>query len=525
VAFDTPEGAGQDFEYTLEARVTDASRREIQSSQVVRVSQKAYAVEIRPDHQLHRPGDELRVSFEARDANDGPVSAEGRVKLGRRVWTEVWIDPQGREQRGAALELARTSDPLVPLENRPGWRLVRSGYEDEEVATALVRTDEKGAASWSVTVVKEGYYSLSWTSRDDRRQPIAAQAALWVAREDTRVTGYRSGGIELVIDKDTFKLGEQAAVMICADTSSRWVLLTVEGERLHSFQVVHLDGTAKLVEIPIGEQHLPNAWLSVFSAARGQAFTDTKEIIVPPTPRFLSVELQADAAEHEPGTPGSLTVITKDSRGEPVSAEVTLSLVDESVLALQSEYAGDPRPYFFGQRREHRIQTSSSIDSKPFRRLVRDEHGALRDDRLVWAEDSREGERDDKDGSEKAGFGGKKHESLRALEAAAWPRTWRLRRPPRRSAWSPTRAACAAWTAGPAHGRRRGRRPGAGRAGAQRLPRDRAVEARPRDRRQGRGQVSFTYPESLTRWKAARACWRRTRAPASPRPPRARASR
>ena len=60
--FDTPASAGQDFEYRIEARVTDSSRREITSS-----SAFAYARSLlrrsAAEHWLYRPGDTVEVEF------------------------------------------------------------------------------------------------------------------------------------------------------------------------------------------------------------------------------------------------------------------------------------------------------------------------------------------------------------------------------------------------------------------------------------------------------------------------------
>lgn len=501
VSFEAPDAGGQDSEYVLEARVTDASRREITSTQSVRVTQKAYAVNTTFAHQLHRPGDEIEVRFEARDANDNARAVEGKLTATRRTWGEVWRDPAGQEVRGAAVELARSADPSAPLERRAGWRLVRSGYEQEEVATGRVTTGADGRARWSFRAPKAGYYTVAWSSRDDRKQPIVSEAACFVADEDTRVTGYRSGGVEIVLDADTLKLGERVPVLVTTSSSNRWVLLTVEGERLHSFQVVHVEGSAKLVSLALGEEHVPNAWISAHTALNGDAYADVKEIVVPPVARFLAVELTPDASDVEPGAHGKLRVTTRDARGEPVPAEVTLSVVDESVLALQSEYAGDPRAFFHGQRRELRVSTRTSLESRPFLRLVRDENGRLRDQRQAWAESSNDFEAGDVSATGAGGLAKIKEES--------------------RFGGSSVRAA---------HGSTRGRRDAprsvlaldaAGEkkdlaAGNEIAGASEPVVVVRSDFREtalwkpdlvtgadGRGECEFTYPESLTRWKAS----------------------
>ena len=56
LTFDTPrENYNQDFEYRIEARVTDSSRREIVASDTVRVTRQRYYVYPRPQRNIYRP--------------------------------------------------------------------------------------------------------------------------------------------------------------------------------------------------------------------------------------------------------------------------------------------------------------------------------------------------------------------------------------------------------------------------------------------------------------------------------------
>ena len=83
LTFDTPENSGQDFEYRIEARVTDSSRREITGTGTVRVTQQRYYVNAEPAHSLYQPQDKVTVNFKALDANEQPVKTEGTVKVTR----------------------------------------------------------------------------------------------------------------------------------------------------------------------------------------------------------------------------------------------------------------------------------------------------------------------------------------------------------------------------------------------------------------------------------------------------------
>ncbi|HEX4342814.1 MAG TPA: MG2 domain-containing protein, partial [Verrucomicrobiae bacterium] len=131
VSFETPQGSGQDFEYRIEARVTDASRREITADGTVRVTQQRYYVDATATHNLYRPQDKVTVDIHAQDANDQPVQTEGAATVTRDYWYEVWLAPDGREVKGEELMRLQTKETIWPPRptkpNLPGWTLKFQG--------------------------------------------------------------------------------------------------------------------------------------------------------------------------------------------------------------------------------------------------------------------------------------------------------------------------------------------------------------------------------------------------------------
>ncbi|MEQ1895663.1 MAG: alpha-2-macroglobulin family protein, partial [Planctomycetota bacterium] len=382
VAFDTPAMQQGDFEYEVTARVTDASRREITGQGSVIVGQLGYTVEFDVPHALWRPGARVEVALTATDPNGNPVEDDGKVVVTRERWVEVWADPEGKRVLGDELERARC-EPTFP---RPGWQLVSNGYEREEVARFDLRTGKDGRASFAFTPPKEGFHRLRWTSLDDRDDPIQADATLFVADESTQSLGYAAGGIEILVDKDTLTVGEEAEILLMAPQSGRYVLFTVEGEELYSHQVLALDGQVKLVKVPITEAHVPNLVLGAVSIWAEQAWSDQEELIVPPLKSFLDVTVTSDAEVLEPGAQGALDVVVKGHDGKPVVTHLSLALVDEAVAYIQQDYAADPRQFFHGDRRQQRVQLGGSFQHGSFAELERAGEGGVRDRRFGWME-------------------------------------------------------------------------------------------------------------------------------------------
>ncbi len=385
-SFDTPRDAGQDFEYSIEARVTDSSRREITATGNVRVTRQRYYVYPQAKHNIYRPQDKVTSEIKALDANNQPVKAEGTIKVTRDFWYEIWLDASGREIKGDELRRlqnqAATMRQAFPPAN---WKLKFRGYQHDDIATQTVKTNDKGEVEFSFTPTREGYYRIAWSSADKGTSIIRGETAVWVTTNTTTELGYRRGGLEIIVDKDTFRAGQKAPVMISAPVSNRWVLFSIEGENLMSYQLVHLDGTVKLLEVPIEEKHEPNIFLSASMVNERQLFTDTKQIIVPPDRHFLNVEVTADQSNYQPREDGTLTVTTKDRDGKPVAAEVSLGLVDESVYYIQQDLAGDPRKFYYGTKRQLFVHTQSSFSDKQYLKLVEGSDKQLLDDRISEA--------------------------------------------------------------------------------------------------------------------------------------------
>jgi uncharacterized protein YfaS (alpha-2-macroglobulin family) len=391
ITFDTPrENYNQDFQYRIEARVTDSSRREIIASDTVRVTRQRYYVYPRPERNIYRPRDKVAVDIKALDANEQPVVTEGTIKVTRDYWYEIWLDPNGREVKGEELRLLREkSFPPAPANGQKPWQLKFRGYQHDDVLTQTLKTDAEGLAQLNFIPERDGYYRVAWESSQGSGKrgrflpPVTAETTVFVATNATTELGYRPGGVEIVVDKDTFRAGQTAPVMISVPTNDRYVLFSVEGQDLYSYQLVHVTGTAKLIELPIEEKHVPNIFLNAAMVSDAQMFVDNKQVIVPPVQQFLSIDVKADREQYQPREEGSLSISARDVNGKPVAAEIALGLIDESVKYIQQDYAGDPRQFYYGEKRVHTVQMQSTFNQKSYARLVEGTDKRITDDLII----------------------------------------------------------------------------------------------------------------------------------------------
>src|SRR5258705_2949801 len=167
--------------------------------------------------------------------------------------------------------------------------------------------------------------------------------------------------------------------MISTYTNDRYVLFSVEAEDLYSYKLIHVTGTAKLIELPIEEKHVPNIYLHALMVSDAELFVDAKQVVVPPVQQFLSVDVKADREQYQPREEGTLSITARDANGKPVSAEIALGLIDESVKYIQQDYAGDPRQFYYGTKRSQLVETQSTFAQKSYLRLAEGTKGRLID--------------------------------------------------------------------------------------------------------------------------------------------------
>ncbi len=346
----TPIDSPSDLEYTVEARVVDATGREVVGVERIVVARQGYFVDLTVGRRVVFPKDPVTVKITAEDPNDGPVAAKGTVTVSRETWEEVWLDPRGRQVTGE--ELAKLRRGVFPPSGESGWRVMRREYVGEEVKRLEIALGADGTGSVEFTPEVEGFFRVSWQGRDGDGPPVTGEANVWAASRDAELTGYRANGVEIVLDARVRPGQTTLPVLVATEASGCDVFLTVHAEgELFQAEVVHVEGEAALVDLAVEERFVPNVFVSAALVQNLHVHETTEAVEVPPYERELNVELTPEPGTVVPGGEGTFGVRLTDAAGEPVVGELSLAVVDEAVSAIQADYAADPVEFFFGRER------------------------------------------------------------------------------------------------------------------------------------------------------------------------------
>ncbi len=235
---------------------------------------------------------------------------------------------------------------------------------DTPVDSAVVVTGPE-PVELSFVPMKAGFYILRAEAVDRRGNTLVTWAPLYVSGKAYAAWERRDDDVvELVPERPSYRPGEVATILVKSPFEEAEALVTVERETVLRHMLLHLRGTAPRIEVPLSEQDLPNVFVSVIllkGRTASHVFSAQGEDLgrpafkigyvgtsVDPATKHLQVEVMTDRKVYAPGSEATVTVRLTDAAGLPLGGEVTLAVVDASVLA--GYRLPDPFPAFYGPR-------------------------------------------------------------------------------------------------------------------------------------------------------------------------------
>lgn len=300
----------------IEVDAEDLSHRTVTGETSVLLTRGLYDLWIETDRYLYEAGKKMKVKISARDYEDKPKGRSG-VHILVKLLTVTW-------EEGPEKVIEKTS----------------------EVATQDVTTDRLGNASASFVLPKEGEYRLVAESRDNLENTIQSRYSIWVSGWGEG-ENFHPGEIRLIADKKTYKIGDAARLLICSSVPNTYALLTIEGRRLFDARLIFIEGYSKTILLPVEERFFPNVSVHILMVKDKQLLEGQADILIPPLDKFLKVSIKSDKAKYQPGETALYQILVTDRQGEPVEAEISLGLVDESIYALQEDTTADMGQFFY----------------------------------------------------------------------------------------------------------------------------------------------------------------------------------
>ncbi len=301
----------RDYSYRIEAHVTDASNREITGGHGVTVTYSTVVVLLETDRYVYAPGQEADITVHTLDYDSNPVSASVQLKF------------EGHQSWGSNGKAEVLSEPRVT-------------------------TDVHGVAHLSYTVPKVPWLTIDASSFDSNQREATFATSMWISNIGT-MAEEGEPRVDIYPDKHSYKPGDTAHVLIATHQPGAQVLVTTEGQQVYTWSLHSTPGDSLTVDVPIEERFEPNFFLNIAFVKNEQLIEGSKDISVPAVEKVLKVTVETDKPEYRPDEKVVYTITAEDAQGHPVSAELSLGVVDEAIYAVRPDLTEPAEKVFYAR--------------------------------------------------------------------------------------------------------------------------------------------------------------------------------
>ncbi len=318
----------------IEVTADDGSHQTVNGSLTYTVYSASETITLDLANSVQYPGKPFTVRARVTTLDGAPVS--GRV---------LTLEQQVYNSKSWEYETVTTSDPATT--GMDGW------------------------SSFTISIDKQDWYQLRVSGQDAQQNEMHADH--WLAVYSDYAFSSQPSGSTLKIrsEKDSYRPYDQAKVTIESSFSGP-ALLTFERGSVIRVKPIELTAPLTTVDLQIIPEDSPNVYVTVnawramdtrppqadassslyHNRPDSKLMTSSVELQVDTTDKALQVTITSDKSTYSPRQPATFTVSVRDAQGQPVSAEVSLALVDESVFSLSDDLSGSIFDAFYQARRK-----------------------------------------------------------------------------------------------------------------------------------------------------------------------------
>lgn len=318
IEFDLKPTARNDTLYVAQVSVEDVGGRSVQAQGTVLGARADFALSAEIEPYFVTRNQRFNLLVQAQDYSGRPIATPFRVDLIR-----TWWDISARQRK------------------------------EEVLHTWQGNTDPAGKATLELSWGQAGFYRLRLSATDSAGRVTETETYLSIwGREYRYLTLWQQpAALQLMFDKSSYRPGETARVMVLASRTPTIVWLTLETDRvLWSKQVKIEEESGAVVKIPVLPQYRPGVYLCAVALKGYYAPVAVRYLRIPYPEKQLQIHLQSERHQYLPGDRVRYRVKTTDGNGKPVSADLSLGVVDAAIYGLRPDTTPDPFRAFWGKR-------------------------------------------------------------------------------------------------------------------------------------------------------------------------------
>jgi len=323
------------FEYTINVDVTDINGETHSTSQTVSVGYNALIANVDVPEDVNKL-DENIFPLKITNLNGQVESAVGditiyKLKQADKVYRDrKWDRPDLMGMSKADFEKNFPYDIYKDENNITTWekdKQVQLTHFNTPADSILKLEDLK---QW-----QQGMYYLELKTKDKYGTEVLVKKYFTVLSTEEKAVA-KNDIIWFKMLKDKGEPGDKASFLIGSKDNNVSVLYEIElKNKIISKQWISLNDEQKLIEIPITEEHRGNFTIHLVAIKSNRSFSYNETIIVPFTNKKLNLSFQSFRNKLAPGQKEEWKITIKGSKGERFAAELLASMYDASLDALQ----------------------------------------------------------------------------------------------------------------------------------------------------------------------------------------------
>ena len=319
--------------YAISAEVYDSSNRIVNGSGSVMASSTPFKVYGYSGCGYYRAGDTLTANFTSLTTNSRPVSGKGTLTI-------------------YSIEYKKDkNNNITPTE--------------KTVQSFKIDPDENGSVSHRFVIPTAGQYRVSYLLRDWNGNSSEGAYIVNVIGENFKSSTYQFTELELIPDKPEYKVGDKAKLLINTNCENGIVLLQLRAENgiyMDTPQLIKLNGKSTVIEIDIEDNDMPNFFVDATTVYNGKTYFESRQIIVPPVDRSLTIDISPDKEIYEPGETAKVYVSAVDADNLPVSGDLAITMYDRSIEYISGgSNVADIKQFFWSFKRYHNPNIVNSL--------------------------------------------------------------------------------------------------------------------------------------------------------------------
>lgn len=327
-----------DYKYIVEATITDNAWDTISwaNSIIVKLPNeykswnKSSTIALETSKRFYKQGEEIKLDAKVdwADSWDEWFNWKYLLISKKKDYSVEYIDDVKWYQRPLSkpnekiLNISLINSPEIKYSPKETWEYVFEYFKVPENFDKKILTSKDYSKFSEENIEWKSFVSVIVYGDENAKNPII---------DDNKV--------QILSDKVSYHLWEKAKFLIRLPFSKWKILWTIEKSWVIENEYIDVTSNVFFKEVLVDDKFVPNAYVSVVAFDTDETKVPEykvwyAEIVVDKTDKKSFIELKTDKTDYKPRDKVTLDINVKDKDGKAVPSEVSVMVVDDSLISL-----------------------------------------------------------------------------------------------------------------------------------------------------------------------------------------------